>query len=356
MSATRHYLAASPSGNVDQQGRATYQVPYHVEVDDPADGPRVVLEYLRDQGLWIGALYRAGNDEDPFAFCNAISAPRQAQSATRYLVQLTYGPLDRQTGQTPGGSYSTDPTQWMWQHQMGYANWSEAVWKAYNEIEFPHPWAEDVSDNCYTRAAGTYGPVVNSAGVVLDPPLMKDTYDRVWQVTCFSREYNSDTSDLYMGAINNDNIQYSRNLVRYYGFRQTLFNPYQVKCTNASATFRTVDVNDVRIAYWEWTFEFRFRLIGWNEEVLDRGIGARAAATMDDGIGGQMGTLPDAAAPVMPVVDGRGRRVPELVLFDGKGLPLTAGHAREDEGYYFEWRKDDAQPFADLPFDFFKVA
>ena len=346
------------TGKLDKQGKQSYTVTLNCIMDDPADEAQQVIEYCINEGYGIGIPYRLGNGGDDFAFLQSISPRRVPQSAAHWKVALEYAPPDdRDPQQTPGGGYSEDPTEWRWDIQMGYATWQEPVWRAWNETPFPNHPSPPIG--AYTRAGGTYGPVVSSAGVVLDPPLMRDQFDRILQVTCFSLEFDDAVSDAYMGYINNDTIQYSDVLRTIYGVKEHAngITKDTVKCTNATAGFRTCKIGRRTIGYWAWNWEFRYRVGAWWEEVLDRGITARGAGGMDDGIDGQFpGTLPTAAAPIMPVVDGIGRRVPELVLLDGAGRPATAGSDAEKYGVYFTWRKEYRADFATIPFPIFKEA
>lgn len=359
MSGVRYWIAKdAPTGKASRDGKNTYSVPVMVEMSDAADGPERVLDYLDRQGLKIGTVYRVGNDHDPFSFCDGLTPKRVANSTTAWQIDATFSPLTQDNqNQTPTGEYTEDPELWQWQHSMSYSAWQEPCWKASNVTRFPHPDNADPPADAYDRMAGTEGPVVNSAGIPLDPTLMRDLYDRVWQITCYSREYYASISDAYMGAINAEWLRYHRNLARAYGLRQPRpkWMPYTIKCTNASATWRVATFRRLRIPYWEWNWEFRFRGEKWNEEVLDRGLTVRAPEGAADGVGGQMAAIPDGAAPSMPVLDGKGRRVPEPVLLNGAGLPLEAGDAAEPTGYFFEWRKDPVVAFSSIPFRFFET-
>ena len=299
-----------------------------------------------------------GNDSDATSFCDGISPVRREGSIFIWDVTVSYSPPGEQKEQNQNGEPSEEPNDWLWQHNMGYSAWQEPCWSAVNKTAFPH--IEAVNTGTFVRASGTTGPVVNSANVVLDPPLMTDMYDLVWQITTYSRTFDGDLSRQYMGAINSNDMYYSKWVHDNYGFAQALWGTYQVKCTNASATFRTATIRSIRIPYWEWSWEFRFRSgVGWIEYVLDRGITSLPEAGMPTGTHGPGNpNYPDdditvGRAPVIPVTDEAGRRVPELVLFDGAGHPMLPTDPRFAEGYYFGWRKDVEADFLAIPFDFF---
>lgn len=350
---------SAPTGTASRDGKRRYTVPLIVQMSDPADGPNCVLDYLAGQNIYIGSVYHFGNDRDDFAFCDGLTPRREPMSATKWTVDATYSPMDEeQENQTPDGEYSEEPEEWRWQHAQGYSTWQEPCWQAWNDDAFPSIFQAAPPVGAYARQVDTQGPVVNSAGLPVDPTLMRDIFDRVWQVTCFSRQYDPLVSDTYMGALNADWVKYQSAMATTYKLKQPTggWLWHRVKCTNAAATFRTATFGRTRVDYWEWNWEFRFRNLpgGWLESVLDRGLTARADEGMPDGLGGQMGALPAAAAPAMPVIDGIGRRVPELVLFDGAGRPLQSDDANASAGYFFRWRKDYKVAFADIPFKFFQ--
>lgn len=352
---TTHQAAEA---SVDNRGRRSYTAHYAAKMDDPGDGPAAVLNFLASRNIYFNVPYEYNGDVDSTAFCNGIQPRRRSQSIEWWDITVTYGPPEQDDPQDITNNPSDNPEDWRWQHVMGYSTWQEAVWGAYNHTQFPHIWAVTVADHAYQRPTNTYGPVVNSANVVLDPPLMRDMFDRVWQITTYSTTYDSVVSDTYMGRINDDSavLQYGPLLTNYYGFTQNLFAHYQIKCTNASAVYRTLVRGTLLIPYWEWSWEFRFRPDTWIEYVLDRGLscipgeglptGSRGANYPDD-------ALDDGVAPLIPVLDSEGRRVPEPVLFGGAGYPMVPTDPRYKEGYYFGWIKDGTAAFKDIPFPFF---
>jgi len=351
---TSHRCATSTT---EKSGKRRYTAYYIVEVNDGRDGPVTVINYLANQGIEWGRPFVYGNDSDATAFCDGISPVRREGSILVWDVTVSYGPPDEQKEQTPAGDPTDEPNDWRWQHNMGYSAWQEPCWKARNYTPFPHPAA--VKSGTFIRDLVTLGPVVNSANVVLDPPLMTDMYDLVWQVTTYSRNYDGYLSGSYMGAINAESVRYSKLIRDNYGFTDTLFGAYEIKCTNASATYRTLTIKSYRIPYWEWSWEFRFRKSTWIEYVLDRGITGLPEAGMPTGTHGDNNpnypndSITVGRAPVIPVTDEAGRRVPELVLFDGAGHPMLPSDPQFESGYYFGWMKDPIVDFKTIPFDFF---
>jgi hypothetical protein len=340
--------------SVDAEGKIHYTVYYRVSMSSAGDGPQQVLMYLESQGIMWGISYDFANDSDIGTFCDGIQVRRIPSSTTEWEATVSYGPPQKM--QDDDGNPSDEPANWRWQIDMGYATWQEAVWNAYNETPFPHPYQTGTAAwDCFTRTSGTYGPVVNSANVVLDPPLMRDMFDTVIRITTYSLTLDMLYPYTYMGTINNDAVRWSAYIRNVHQLSTHTFLTNTLKCTDASAISRVYEYKQqgfqVRIPYWEWNWEFRYRWIGWNEDVLDRGITQFPKSTGTD-----PRQLTEGTAPVGPALDSDDRRVPELVNFDGKGYPLLPSDDRWVEGYSFKWRKDYEASFIypAIPFNFFE--
>jgi hypothetical protein len=358
-------LKVAPEGPTAELGREGYKytVPLLVHTNDLRDGPKIVGDYVQAAWAPLGTPYGCLNDTDVTSFLDSITPTRVVGSPSDHGawwgVALKYSPLDKDEEKPDKeGKPTKEPTQWRQEHNMGFASWQVPVWKANNLTDFPHPDATVTAVTPYTRPAGTVGPIVNSAGVVLDPTLMTDEHDLVWQVTAYDEEYAADDSVTFQGMLNLQPVQFHNELLKVYGFKQVAapFVQFGWKCTNYSASCRYANGK----TYWHYSLEFRYRKSTWIQEVLDRGIAARGAAGGATGTGNQMpGTAATGSAPAMPVLDGIGRRVPEPVLFDGAGLPLAAGASREAQGFYFRWLIEGggfgAVPFSAIPHKLFKV-
>ena len=131
-----------------------------------------------------------------------------------------------------------------------------------------------------------------------------------------------------------------------------------MKMHDRTATFRTCKIGrNARSAIGPGLGSFVSAWVTWWEEVLDRGSTARGAGGMDDGVDGQFAeTLPTAPPPIMPVVDGIGRRVPELVLLDGAGRPATAGSTAEKTESISPGERYTAAHSPKIPFPILKEA
>ena len=223
---------------VGSDGKRTYTAQYLAKMDDAADGPAAVLDFLETRNISFDVPYSYNGDTDVTAFCQGITPRRKPGSVEWWDVTVQYGPKpEDDSQQDEDGNPSDDPDEWRWQHTMGYSTWQEAVWAAYNVTAFPHI-DKGLRPTSFHRAPLVYGPVVNSANVVLDPPLMHDLFDRVWQITAFSRKFTSSVSDNYMGAINNTAAQYHTTITSKYNVNSDTFAMWEIKCTNATATYQ----------------------------------------------------------------------------------------------------------------------
>ena len=355
----------APEATIDKDGKKRIAAYYQVTVDDGNDGPDTVLGFLESRGIAWGSIYQYGNEVNNSVFCDGITPRRKPGSIYEWEIGVSYGPMDTNVLQQDHDSQPSEtPSLWKWRIDTSYATWQMPAWKAWNTTEFPHPdqLADKRRSAAYSRNENTYGPIVNSANVVLDPTLMRDVYDHVVQITTYGDTYDSYNSDTYMGHINSAAVKWSAFLQDKYGFVERSFAKYVIKCTHAGATYREFDRDSLRVGYWEWLWEFRFRDITWLEEVLDRGNTCRPGEGKPTGAlyGGSSSypddLLEDHEAAVEAIKDSDGRRVSELVNLDGAGYPLHPDDANHDTGYFFGWRLDEEVDFVTIPFDFFVAA
>jgi hypothetical protein len=195
---------------------------------------------------------------------------------------------------------------------------------------------------------------------------MRDLFDMSIRITTYSLTYDLATVSTFPGAINQYTVSWSDHIRSVHNLHAKTFAAWTLKCVDAGAMARVYERSSggvlIRVPYWEWNWEFRYRPEKWTEEVLDRGLSSLPGDGMPTGehaVGENYpDELADGEAAHIPVVDSEQRRVPELMLFDGKGYPLLPRDARWETGYYFEWRKDKQLDFAypTLPFNFFTLA
>lgn len=330
------------NGSVEKSGGRKYSAPYLVKVEYATDGPVAILNHFRDNGPWVGSTFSYGNETDTTVKCTGITAPQRVPSSREYWTcSATYeAPDSQEEKKDHEGNPTETPADFRMNIQSNSASFQVPVGKAWNIDAFPVPG----KTSSFERAAGTLGPVVNSAGVVLDPPLMTQASETVWRVTGYHETLMMTwLDDTVVNRINALELTWDELVTKHYGVESDVFDPYTIKVTSAGASVKWWR----DIVYYEYQFEFRIRrraeeiddiIDGWLEYVLDRGISRRAGAADPDGTGGTVNQadIEEGMARVAPILDVTGRRTPELILLDGAGQPATGDD--EKEGVWFAWR------------------
>jgi hypothetical protein len=197
--------------------------------------------------------------------------------------------------------------------------------------------AFDGAPSGIVRAAGSLGPVVNSAGVVFDPPLMVDAYETVFRISGVRQDYWLGYTDGFANHINNRSLMWSDAFRVTYSMADDVFETWTLKVSVAAASFfRQGDQS-----YWRYNYEIRYReregigpdlypakpWDGWLAIVIDRGYSRWAGPGADDGFGGSISAndIEDGMAPLAAIRGPMGERLPEPALLDGKGVPLGDG-------------------------------
>ena len=250
-----------------------------------------------------------------------------------------------------------DPLDWRYEISSGTQYFQVPVYKAWNMDAMPVGGA----GAGYNRPLNTLGPVHNSAGIVYDPPLIREVPEMVLRVSGNALQYWAALLQVTGGTINQFEIQWSERLRTKYGFVAQFFQPCCVLCNSATADYQLQG----EYKFWRYTFEFRLRQPadtinpqdGFLESILDRGLTRLANAGAPDGRGGtySAGDLKAGMAEATAVRDIEDRRVPEIVLLDGHGQPLQGSDTLAATPVYFRWRVHPygvfTYPF--LPLDIF---
>jgi hypothetical protein len=307
---------------------------YLVRTDSNLDGPQKIVSYFYSQFPnlpVLGTSYAYGNDSDPFAFCNKIDPQYQSDRSRKlWAVVCTFETIDKEQeqGRDKDGNPTNNPLEFHAELDISKAQFMRPVEKAWNLTALPH------------RPVNTAGPVTNSAALVLDPPLEKPQTDLVYRVTKYMDHFPDAQAREYADAINDGNFTLNSTFHEF----TTTFLQYEALLANLGGSFnaRVVDVggNDQLVKYWKNAYEIQSRQGGWIEEVVDRGLHAKAEIGDPDGRGGVVGFKPDGSAmdilefaeafpPGTPLVrrlkDPWGENLEEPVLLDGAGLPLDPG-------------------------------
>lgn len=339
----------------NRDGSKTYSAPYVAIVETAYDDGDTIVAYLDAIGYGIGTEYRYGTAWDIDAVCQRITPRRKAGSLTHWEVDLEYAPDDEKDARPDDdGNLTEDPLDWAYEIDISTSPFETPVWKAWNVDVFPKSGTAG-----YIRAPNTLGPVVNSAGVILDTPLMRVQNETVLRVKGNLPEFDQGWLDDFINKLNLSALIWHDKLRSKYLFKDVIILPHAVLCTGVSAAFRLT--NDFK--YWEWSYELRIREMAsdtnpqnmWYESVLDRGITRSAEAGDPDGEGStySAGDMKDGRARSAPILGTDERRIPELVLLDGAGQPLTDTATRKT-GIYFDWRLHGEVEMQNLPLRIFQ--
>jgi len=335
------------SGGVDKMGNRQYAAPYLCQVDSAYDGPVTIMNHLSANGPWPGDSFRYGNETDSTVLCTGISSPKRVSESTDvWTFVATYSTPDPADDKPDdNGEPSDTPNDWRMHVSVNTSPFSVPVRQAWNVDPIPVPG----KFSSFVRPAFTYGPVVNSAGVPYDPPLMKEDNEIIYRIKGFTETLKVADLDWPINNINSVSLRWVTRLQKYYGLKNDKFEAFTLKCTSVAA-----DVGWWRdLVYYTIDYEFRYRhraanfedpVDGWLEYVLDRGNSRLAGAGDPDGRGGTVSALDlkDGVAHAAPILDVDGRRVSEAILLDGAGQPATGDDLKN--GVWFEWKinSDDA--------------
>jgi len=159
--------------------------------------------------------------------------------------------------------------------------------------------------------------VMNSAGELFDPPVMKDVNTTVIRITRTSDKYDARAALRYVNTLNKKLIK-----IRRLGLRLNV-QPETAKMVSITGVRKLYG----RIRYWEMTFEFHIDSAGWHIDVVDRGAAdcknAIPGSTHDPydpyGLAAAPAAPSPSPAPTRVLVDDIGHPIRDPVLLDGKG-------------------------------------
>lgn len=322
-----------------------YTAVYRVQTDDKYDQAQTILSYFSVVGPYVGFIYQYGNDIDIAAVCDSIRPTRVSESAYYWDVEFHYATSENEEGEDEDGKKTGNPLNFRDEIDVGQTSITRTAEQAWREGGF-------VGQAAAKYPIGSFGDVVNSAGVPFNPTLEKEHKQHVYRITKHMANYPANHDALLMHlnknvwTINKPNYNFTKTIQKWHG---------QLLALNASFDVQTQGNNVIR--YWKVTYEILhdpvYPLI---DEPLDRGITRRAALGDPDGRGGLMGFKGDGsamnaleyAAQIPPGVPERmrirdpfGDPITEPVNLNGDGQPLKEGQAPV-------WLKYRKYPDADL--------
>lgn len=321
-------LYGGQTGKVSQDGSEEYVIVYQVNVSDPLDGPFVVCRAPRLP--FTGMHYQIGNDAHPLAFWQDSTPTRSAESRLVWYVSARFStatPENDDSGRDEDGNPTDDPEQRRWDISDEPGLFSVPMEQALNRTDLPG------------RAAGTLGPVTNSAGVVLDPPLEMEQSRRIIRITRWERSFPGDLADKFTCAINDKDYTLNKPKLKYRKFCKA----FTLKCHGIGGSLTFIKNRP----WWKITYEFHWWKQGWRRTTCDRGKHARAGAGDPNGRGGFISPseLLNGAPQIRRLRDAAGVPIGEDVLLDGRGQPLGPNL----QPVYLTWSEPDAeQDFIEL--------
>jgi hypothetical protein len=332
---------------VGLKGRHEWSCPYIITMEYANDDAMECVLHLESIGRGILSNLAYGTTYDNTVVCKQISPTRRPQSAKVWDVVCTYSPPESADGTDEDGKPTDDPFAWRSFISCVMAYFQTPVWKAWNVDALP----EGGTGAGYKRPADTLGPVINSAGMVYDPPLMRETPEAVVRISGNYHQYwQSGNITKKVGRINKWPLYWHASMAKY-GFGYDKHEPYCVLCSAAGADYRYEN----NLAFWRYTYEFRIRQRaddtnpqdGFLETILDRGLTRLANAGAPDGAGSTVSgaSIKIGMAEAAGIRDWQGGRIGELVMLDGHGQPLQGSDTNTAPPVYFRWR---VHPYGDF--------
>lgn len=238
----------------------TYEASWMVVVTDPKDGPKIVVDAVKE---WLGKPWTGfSNDVDSTARCESLVPSRVPDTRLVWTVKGTWKTESQGDGGVgDGGSIEFDPTKWRDEVEVGSVKVTVPVDKATILIALPK----------IKRPQNSVGPIVNAAGDVLDPPIEKEESHQVIRITKYEAEFPSHLAPAYDNAINSDGFTISKP-----GLHRDI-KRYQAKMEPITGSLNWYERKDgTQFAYWKNVYELHIKQSGWRVEVVNRGRNRRA--------------------------------------------------------------------------------
>lgn len=333
VSSALHWTGST--GSVSRK-EAEYTAVWRLRTDNPQDQAQTVLLWFQLNVLSLGTPYAyAGDTALSVATAQRIRAQRVLTTVDSWDVVVQYGTETEDQGLDDDGEPTSDPLDFRPRISSRTAQYTRPVERAIYKSGFTGTAATLV-------APGTSIIPCNSAMIPYDPPLeMEDARISV-QVQRNLATYDATEDDFFANAINSQAFRLQK-----YGYKIDV-EPYTAKLRDNQVGFRRQNGID----FWEVSWQFDIDRFEWIDEVVDRGVIARACDGDPDGRGGTIGqqvSVPAGLPHARRLTDFEERPLPDPVLFDGDGKPLaicpgpvTPVYLRY--GKYTEWN------FLSIPF------
>lgn len=320
---------------------------YRVEVNNALDGPNIVRFAV---GIpLIGAIYIFGNDVNPLLTCTEVSPQRMPGSRLQWLVTAKYSSPNfddnNNSSQTNDqGKKEKDPEKWHEEIEVSFSPTTGPLGTAIftgpkiNHLGYPGRTTPEIGD---------VGPVRNSAGEIVSPPLERDFSRIVIKITQNVKKFPTELALKYADSINDKLWTINK---RNLGF----FMKVPQRCAKLRSISGKLTFQE-DIPYFPTTYEFeilpghiddkqdwRFRQLdsGFNELVRTGDLDKNGKTII--GIG--------ASPQLRPITDAHGDPITEMVPLNGQGRPLSHNIAGgSTEPVYLEYMGYKELPFNLLP-------
>lgn len=269
--------------------------------------------------------------ENALSILKSMAADRADGTLDAWYVRLSYSPADDEREERPdeNGNMTAVPSDWRDEIDTGTMQITVPVEKAIYRGGF-------VGVAGALKAVGELMIPMNSAFVPFDPGLEKEVGITTYRVTKFRDSYSGATMAARRNKVNSDNVVFNKPA---YKLTDT-WAPRTARIVSAGGQFQ---VNGDQ-AYWRHVYEVHINPDGWREDVVDRGLSARAMPGDPDGQGGtiSMATFKNGQPAARALLDWDLVPLTEPILLNGDGQPLGAGLPP----VYITYQKYDEVPFA----------
>jgi len=197
-------LRAQPTGQVKLGGANTYTTVHRVVTDDVDDGVQTVAAAIGTVGE---TTYAEGDETDTGAYLQSVSPKRDKDKSLYWIVTSQWAPNDSDDPDNhlnEDGELEADPTKWIDDVSFSTSYESrpllEAVYRGPNAMDH------------IGRPIGSGGPVVNSAGALIDPPLETQHPIRTHHISQYAATYPEWKVAAFQNAVNSQILTYTLNV------------------------------------------------------------------------------------------------------------------------------------------------
>ncbi|MGB0889603.1 MAG: hypothetical protein ACPGWS_04905 [Solirubrobacterales bacterium] len=337
---TLHWRGAT--GSHKRAEGSEYTAVYRVISTDAQAQAQSVINWFRTNVVELGDDYAyAGDSATTTAIANRISAERDLESVDTWVVVVSYGQADDpEEGKDENGNPTDIPTEFRATIRAWTVDQSEPVESA-KYLGGYKLFAHGI--------IGLNNRVIpmNSALVPFHPGLEREVAYQQIEVIRNLAAYDGDGILDVMNRVNTVRFRINRD-----GFTKTC-EAMTARINYAKADLRLQSGEE----FWEAVVGVLHNPDGWDDEIADRGLHARAAAGDPDGRGDSFTADDPRFVPGVPKVrrlldeDEQPIAVPVLLNGDGRPLDPNAVPAGETlEPVMGRWLKYEETNFLDIPF------